>query len=225
MAITIHATETKPALTIGSGCVLRIYTNPIGRSSEARFADVLDIADPDGMRVYRVNVTEAAAEVDATPEIVALAEQWHGFQIAVTAIFNDMRAWRNPEYGNKEVRSTTTRGVNKGITGRVRWIDRDRKRKPRARVAIHEYVPGGERFESADHRWLDLARIEVMAPYPHAETVDPDMWAIVCDNAWSRGVTDRSQIAHAYLWQAGYRHLVADITAQQVLAALGLIVF
>jgi hypothetical protein len=95
------------------------------------------------------------ATVDATPEVISKAVAWQT-QILVEdftaeTIADKEKELRQIEKG-MEVRSTTTRGKNKGVVGIVEWIG-ENSYGPGMRVGIR--VDG-----ETSRRYLDMERVE-----------------------------------------------------------------
>ncbi len=109
-----------------------------------------------------------SATVDATSEVMAKAERWLADLIEQLLTRADEEQAADPVIG-KEVRSTTTRGKNKGVVGLVRrrmanpyrTYYRNGYNDPEAlanqRLAVE--VVGEDKY-----RWLDADRVEVINP-------------------------------------------------------------
>jgi hypothetical protein len=96
-----------------------------------------------------------SAKVDATPEARAKAVAWQAAQLFELYVEKAVAANREEleriDLG-MEVRSTTTRGKNKGVVGTVEWIGANGY-GPGYRVGLH--VEG-----EIKRRYLDLERVE-----------------------------------------------------------------
>ena len=119
-----------------------------------------------------------SATVDATPEVPGKAEAWLADTIERLLTRADEQEAANPTVG-KEVRSTTTRGKNKGVVGLVRrrmanpyrTYYRNGYNDPESlsnqRLAV-------EVIGEDSYRWLDADRVEVINPQQYrmsAETI------------------------------------------------------
>lgn len=96
------------------------------------------------------------ADVDATPEVLALAEQ-----ALLVKLTEQARVDATKPAVRRRVRSLTTRGKNVGVEGVVRWMGEQRSRYGSwsygERVGVK--VEGEEKL-----RYLDADRVEVLDP-------------------------------------------------------------
>lgn len=101
------------------------------------------------------------ATVDATPETLEAAREWmRGWWVRLLTAEAEREA-RKPEIG-RTVRSTTTRGKNKGVEGVVAWAGVNQYRTDRW-VTIRRFG-----FDTPDGRrvFMDEDKIELINPEP-----------------------------------------------------------
>lgn len=102
------------------------------------------------------------AKVDATPEVIAAAEAKLAELLTARFIAAATAEASKPTKG-KMVRSTTTRGKNKGIEGKVMWYGQDSYRDSRY---VTFFKVGIKVEGEAKLRYIDADKAEVISPEP-----------------------------------------------------------
>lgn len=119
----------------------------------------------DGTKVAEVEYASTAysgggsATVDATPDVLAAAAQWRLEGWVYYAVMEAHRERLLPTVG-RTVRSTTTRGKNKGVVGVVGWVGPNSYSRDPEATRLRVQTADGEQ------RWLDGDRVEVVEPGP-----------------------------------------------------------
>ena len=97
--------------------------------------------------------------IDATPEVLAKVDQYRREQWVYSSVLNADRARHTPIVGDR-VRSTTTRGKNKGVQGIVGHVAADTYSRDESAQRLRVQLDDGEQ------RWLSGSRVEIIDPRP-----------------------------------------------------------